>query len=205
LPDIAAPPQGEATWIAQRMRLNGLPMSLKSFRSHLQSDAVFQHYEAWARGRGTWEVRRSQQPGWQILSLKSRQYFITIQARETSAGAEGTITVSTPPSEARTSIDTEFPTPRSALIVNLQQYDDVGLASEHISLTSSRSVHIEAQAFAQLLERAGWQIVRDQRSVEVKRGHVLEAQRGAEHALLTLLPDHHHPAKTAIIIVWRKA
>ncbi len=35
LPDLAAPPQGSAQWIARSMRMNGLPMTLKAFESRL--------------------------------------------------------------------------------------------------------------------------------------------------------------------------
>jgi hypothetical protein len=46
LPDLAAPPQGTAQWIARNMRMNGLPMSLKAFESRLAPDAVLAYYES---------------------------------------------------------------------------------------------------------------------------------------------------------------
>lgn len=205
LPEIDAPPQGDTQWIAKSMRLNGLPMTLKAFQSRLDPDALMHHYESWARGGSTDETRRSTNAPWQVLAIKSERHYITIQSRAAIGGSEGTIAVSSRLEGARLKVDTRFPRPAAATIVNLQEYDDLGIESEHISLTSPRSVMTEVLAFSQLLTRDGWQLIREQRSQDVRRGHVLEAQKGAQHALLTLLPDQARPSMTAIVIVWRKA
>lgn len=205
LPDLAAPPQGSAQWIARSMRMNGLPMSLKAFESRLSPDAVLAHYESELRSSGTHEVRRSRNSPWQVLVFKSREHFITVQARAASAGSEGTILVSPAPDPAKLELRTEFPRPPTARIVNLQQYDDSGMQSEHISLASERPPFIEAQAFSQLLITNGWNIIDTRPTRESYRGFVLEAQRQAEQALLVIIPDSARPATTAIVVTWKKS
>lgn len=205
LPELDAPPQGEAQWVARSMRLNGLPMTLKAFQSRLSSDAVLHHYESWSRGVPRAQTRRSNNPPWQVLAIQSQCCYITIQARATLNGSEGTLAVSAALDRAELKTQTAFPRPSSASIVNLQQYEDAGVESEHISLSSTRSVTTEASAFSQALTRAGWRIIRNHRSSHTPRGHVLEAQKGAQHALLTILPDQVRPTGTAIVVVWRKA
>ncbi|MGH8177233.1 MAG: hypothetical protein ACREV5_13315 [Steroidobacter sp.] len=204
-PELNAPPQGEAQWVARSMRLNGLPMTVKAFHSRLTPDAVMHHYESWGRATGGAQLRRSMSAPWQVLAIQLPHHYITIQARAIRDGSEGTIAVTQPLDRAELATRTGFPRPPTTTIVNLQQYDDFGAESEHISLTSARSVAIEALAFSHLLVVEGWQVVRDQRSSAGTRGHVLEAQKGAQHALLTLMPDHGRPIATAIVIVWRKA
>lgn len=204
LPEVDAPPQGDAQWVSRSMRLNGLPMTLKAFQSRLEPGALMHHYESWARS-GSNETHRSMIAPWQVLAIKSAGHYITIQARAASGGSEGTIAVSSRLEGVRLKVDTRFPRSAAATIVNLQQYEDHGVESEHISLASPRSVMTEALAFSQLLTRYGWQLIRDQRSQDIRRGHVLEAQKGAQHALLTLLPDQARPTATAIIIVWKKS
>ena len=56
----------------------------------------------------------------------------------------------------------------------------------------------------QELTRNGWQVIRRQHMRETARGVVIEAQRGAQQALLTLQPDRAQPSMTAIVIVWKK-
>lgn len=204
-PELDAPPQGTAQWIAKSMRLNGLPMTLKSFDSRLNADAVLRHYEAWARGRHAHESTRSRHGEWQVLALKSERYFITIQARPTREGSHGTITVSPRIEGARLRMATTFPIPASMQIVNVQQYDDLGIESEHISLSSARAAGLEARAFAHLLVQDGWQLLREQPAREITRGHVLEAQKGAQHAAVTIMPDQQASARSVAIVMWKKS
>ena len=204
LPDLASPPQGEARWVARSMRMNGLPMTLKTFESRLSSDAVLSHYESQASLAGSSEVRRSENPPWHVLMLKSRKYFITVHAREVTGGSEGTILVSPAPDTSVMNAKTSFPMLSSTRIVSLQQYDDDGSESEHISLSSSREPFTELQDFSQLLIREGWVVVDTRPTVEMTRGFVLEVQRETEHALLVIGPNAARPSTTAIVIAWKK-
>jgi hypothetical protein len=137
--------------------------------------------------------------------LKSRDYFITVHARPDASGSEGTILVSPALDPATLKLQTDFPRPRTARIVNLQQYDDAGMQSEHISLSSERAPFTEAQAFSQLLITNGWNIINTRPTRESYRGFVLEAQRQAEQVLLVIIPDAARPSTTAIIVTWRKS
>lgn len=204
LPILSAPPQGQAQWIAKNMRMNGLPMTLKVFESRLTPDAVLSHYESSLKTKGTHESRRTTNAPWQVLMLKSADHFITVHARAVAHGSEGTILVSPAIEPASLRMRTEFPRPASARIVNLQQYDDDGVQSEHISLSSNRAAFTELHDFSQLLISEGWTVIDTRPTQEVQRGFVLEAQRGAEQALLVFVPNAAQPMTTAISVVWRK-
>lgn len=203
--DLAAPPQGEAQWIARSMRMNGLPMTLKAFESRLSPDAVLSHYESQLKSSSSNEARRSFNAPWQVLMLKSREHFITVHARAVSRGSEGTILVSAALAPATLRLQTNFPRPPSTRIVNLQQYDDSGMESEHIGLSSNRTPFAEAQAYSELLIRSGWTVLDTRPTHETHRGFVLEAQRQVEHALLVIFPDVAQPATTAIVVTWKKS
>lgn len=205
LPQLGEPPQGEAQWIARSMRHNGLPMTLQSFSSRLSASAVLQHYEARAKDESARESVRSQRGDWQVLALKGADYFATIQALDSPPGSIGTIMITADPSQAEASLATRFPLPPSMKIVSLQQYEDRGDHAEHISLISTRAPHVEALSCAEILSRAGWQLMLDVPARSIRYGHVLEAQKGASHARLTFMPDLSRTARTAIIIVWKKA
>lgn len=201
LTEVPAPPQGQSEWVARSMRMNGLPMTLKSFRSRLTPDALCQYYEAMGNRQHV-AIQRLRRGEWLVLSMNARDELITVQARQTLEGSEGTITVSPALTTVHLTIDTAFPHPATASIVNLQEYDDEGSEAEHISLASARSVAVETQAFIDRLQRDGWQARR--RSTRAGGGQVIEAQKGAQHALLNLMRNHAAPG-TAIVVVWRKS
>lgn len=204
LPDIGPPPQGEVQWIARSMRMNGIPMTLKVVQTRLSPSELFTFYEASMRGQSGNEFRRWATGEWQSLSIRSPRHYATIQVRPVIAGSEGIIAVTMSPEQAKPKLASEFPRPLLTRIVSLQEYDDAGIESEHISLSSHRAVTVEARAFHQVLTRAGWQITKQQTAREAGRGVLIEAQHGAQQALLTLLPDATQPSTTAIVVVWRK-
>jgi hypothetical protein len=205
LPVVVSPPLGEAQWVAEHMRLNGLPMSLKIFVSPLGIDEVFTYYESWGRTHGMKDANRSRRDEWQVLGMKSIHHLVSIQARPTSRGVEGTITVSPIPDGVHPDISTRLPHPPSVRVVSVQQYQDGDVASEQISMVSLRSASIEARAFADMLARAGWRLARNEPASGSIRGYLIEAQRGPEHLVMTLQPDRTREATTAIVIVWKKS
>ena len=204
LPDVPAPPQGSVQWVAQSMRINGLPLTLKTFESRLSPGELFNYYERIAARWGHSEFRRSHMRQAQLLSIRGPDHAITVEATATVSGCTGTITVSGLPELRQTAADSAFPRPATARLVNWQEYDDDGIESEHLSLASSRAVAVEAAAFVSELSRAGWQVIREQ-SMQTSRGKIIEAQRGAQQALITLQSDRSHAAATAIVVVWRKS
>lgn len=204
LPDIDAPPQGQAQWVARSMRMNGLPMTIKAFQTTMGTDEVLNFYEHWWAGKALAQYSRSKQGEWRILGIHSDKYAITIEVRKTLGGAEGTIAVS-PKLGKVERVATTFPHPVSATLLNLQEYDDDGIEAEYISMSSARSVSAEAHDFASLLEREGWQLIIDRRAQVETDAYIIEAQKGANHAQLTFKPNVVKNANTSIAIVWRKS
>ncbi|HEY0686310.1 MAG TPA: hypothetical protein VGD45_28475 [Steroidobacter sp.] len=202
-PEPAPPPNGEAQWVAQSMRMNGLPMTIKAFKTSADVDDVIYFYEHWWRAKGKADYTRSQRGEWSILGIKTAEHYITVQARPTLGGSEGTIAVSGDPGKVKR-VATRFPHPKSATVVTLQEYEDFGIRSEHITLLSGRAPNIEAREFAEMLTRSGWKLVMDQRAKKTQ-GHVIEAQKNAQHAHLSFLPGRELGATTAVTVVWKKS
>jgi hypothetical protein len=203
-PQLPAPPSGSAQWISRSMRMNGLAMTLQAFQSRLTADAVLSHYESWSRSRGHGKSRRSRSAQGQQLSLDLGSYLVTIEAQTSAGRTVGTILVSKGPNSTPPRIATAFPRPASARVVNLQQFEDEGVEAEHISLISQRAPQVEAHAFARALEREDWVLIREQPMQQLVRGRVLEAQKGAQLASITIFPHQTSSTTTAVLIVWKK-
>lgn len=202
LPDIDAPVGGEAVWIARAMRLNGVPMTIKSFTSPTNAAEVLHQYEHRLRASADMKTRRTQEGDWHVLAVLTNDYYATIRARNTSRGTEGVVIVTPPLADMKPMKRTRFPHPDSAAIVSLQEYDDAGIEAEHISFASPRSVAIEAGAFAARLSQHGWQLLRSEPTHE-RDGHVIEAQKATAFALINLRRTETGGA--TILVVWRKA
>jgi hypothetical protein len=204
LPDIQAPPGGSAAWIAQSMRLNGVPMTIKRLTSPSNAQTTLHYYESDLRKSSDLKMRRSQEGQWQMLAVMHDRYYATIRLHDAGVGAIGTITVTPALSQARPSKRTRFPHPASSRVVSLQQYEDRGIEAEHINLVSSRSVTIAAREFAAELSKQGWEVLRNEPTARRRDGYVIEAQKAASLAQINLRRAENGPA-TAILVVWRKA
>lgn len=204
LPEIAAPAGGQAAWIARAMRLNGVPMTIKRFSSPANADEVLHQYEQKLRTSSDMKTQRTHEGQWRVLAIITDRYYATIRARNNVHGAEGTITVTPPLADLVARKHTSFPRPETTQVLSLQEYEDDGIEAEHISLVSRRSVAIEAHAFETHLERAGWQLLRSEPTLEQRGGHVIEAQKAAALAFINLRRAESGGA-TTILIVWRKA
>lgn len=202
LPDIAAPAGGEAVWIARAMRLNGVPMTIKSFTSPTNADEVLHQYEHRLRTGADMKTRRGLDGAWHVLAVMTDDYYATIRARNTPQGTEGVVIVTPPLAAMKPAKHTRFPHPDSASVVSLQEYDDSGIEAEHISFASRRSVAIEARAFAALLSRRDWQLLRSEPTHD-RNGHVIEAQKSTGLAFIHLRRAESGGA--TILVVWRKA
>ena len=126
-----------------------------------------------------------------------------MQARKTLIGSEGTIAVSSNPDTVE-EVATKFPHSRSATVQELQEYDDSGIEAEHITFSSSRDLSAELNEFSDALRRAGWGLVLSQ-PAQKSVGHILEVQKGGNHARLTFQRVREAGAATTVTVIWRKA
>jgi len=204
LPDIDPPPQGQAQWVARSMRLNGLPMTIKSFSTTMSVDDVLNYYEHWWSGRELAQYTRSKSGEWRMLGIHGEKVAVTIEARSALGGSEGTITVS-PKLGNVTKPVTQFPHPLMTKVVNLQEYDDDGIEAEHISMTSQRDVGSESSDFASLLKRNGWQLVISRRAASQADGYVIEAQKGGQQVQLVFKQNASSTERTGIAVIWIKS
>ncbi|HEY8538740.1 MAG TPA: hypothetical protein VIL28_07720 [Steroidobacteraceae bacterium] len=201
LPELDAPPGGTAAWIAQAMRLNGVPMTIKSFAASMNAQEVLHYYERRLRSSNT-QTKRWHEGENHVLGVLSDNAYITVRARNTAHGAQGTITVTPPLAKQRSMLRTRFPHPPSARVANLQQYEDEGIEAEHISFVSAHSVASAARELTQFLREKGWTVHRSAPMFQTRGGHVIEAQKDASLAHLSF--RRLKSGETAILVVWKK-
>lgn len=204
LPELPPPPQGETQWIAQSMRMNGLPMTIKAVYSHAMPDEVVYFYESWAKRAGDIQTRRWHTNQSELLSIRADSFMTTIEVQRVVSGTQGTIVTSAPPNSTAFKTETEFPHPATWRVANLQQYEDEGKEAEHITFTSRRAPIAEAQAIGALFVASGWALLNQQAARASANSYVVEAQRSAEQARVLISQDGGHRSTTLITVVWSK-
>jgi len=202
LPDVPAPPQGESQWIARAMRMNGLPMTIQALYSHEGPGDLVHFYESWAKQVSGAQTKRSRTRDAEMLSIRSSSFLITIELHPVITGTQGTIATSAPPEKATLSTTTDFPHPKSWRVANLQEYDDAGKETEHITFTSEQGPAHDAQAIADLLGSSGWILVNEHASSA--NNFLVEAQRNAELARIVITGDVEHRVNSLVTVVWSK-
>ena len=204
-PSVPSPPQGSVQWIAKSMRMNGVPMTLQSLRSKLSPEAVLHYYESWSKQQSSAQSVRTRIDREEALTIKVGDYLISIRAQRGASGTHGIITSSLASLKGNNRVTTAFPAPSHLRLVNLQEYEDEAGEAEHLSFVSTRAPHVETSALARSLEDAGWKLLHQRPMRETMRGYVIETQKGAQHAQLSILPSADLALGARILIVWKKS
>lgn len=202
LPDLPVPPQGETEWVARSMRMNGLPMTIQTLVSRSAPSEVIHFYESWAKHQNSAQTRQWHTRDAQVLSIRAASYLATVELRRVVGGSQGTIVISSPPEKSSLMTSTQFPHPSSWRVANLQQYEDDGKETEHITFTSTHEPANEAQVILEMLAASGWTLI----NKDAARVHdvLLEWQRNAELARVVVTSGTDHRANTLITVLWSK-
>jgi len=201
-PDLPTPPQGETQWIARSMRMNGLPMTIQSLVSRSVPSEVIQFYQSWAMQEGGSQTRQWHTHDNEVLSIRAVSYLVTIELQQVVSGSQGTIVISSPPERARLNTATEFPHPSYWRVANLQQYEDDGKETEHITFTSTHMPESEAQAIMEMLASNGWILISEHSSSA--NDFSVELQRNTQFARVVITSRVDQRANTLVTVLWSK-
>lgn len=203
LPEVELMPELKGYWVARRMVMNGLPASIRVIRGAINPETVIAHYErSWRHDKHTTLKRREGQ--WYVISARRSDQFVTLQIRAAGAGSEGLIMVSADPADYTPRFDTAFPLPQSVVVIGRQTYVDGDVEAESITLRSPRSLSSETLAFKDLLAREGWLVTIDRAASSTTGGHMMEFQKGSQHAQIFLARNPAGGGETLMLITWRR-
>lgn len=185
LPQVGSVHGVQTAWVARKMSQNGVPMSIRSFKSKRSIDEVLQAYRKALLASGAQHADIVHSAGVNTLGAGMGPYFINVQgANHKGMGSAGFIVVSVMPGVMDSSTDTSLPVPKGAHVLSVQRYDEQGKKAESATMASSKAVSVMADDVKAGLKGRGWSQLKhysdadtgDKRFMMFKRGHeVLQA------------------------------
>jgi len=157
LPQMRVMPGMETRWIAARMAWNGLPMSVRLFRTTASPQAVLAWYERlWSR-RGQGEVVRRRQGPWRVIGHRDERHYRTVRVRAVPGGAEGLLTISPRPERVRPLRRVEgLPLPGDLRVLHRIDSLDGTRRAWSYTLASPYGAEATLRRIRDGLVRAGW-------------------------------------------------
>ncbi len=201
LPELELMQGMEASWAAERMAMNGVPMSIRTFTSGRSAQRVLEFYERrWQKNGLT--PKREAFDGYRTIGAAREDLYFSVQVRDSRGGSEGRITVSR--RDYAGDKKTRFPLPRRTQTVSKIDSLDAGTRAESIVAYAPGSALENASWFTNELARQGWS--RDPYVPEdTVSEKVLAFQRDTEMCQVTLVPNQPgHRGKTMLLIHWIK-
>lgn len=188
-PEFPTPHVGQLQWVAENMRMNGVPMQIKELTTDQTPQQVLAFYkQRWSQSPPYYhEYEVSGMPA--IATLRSGCFY-TVQVMSFGRGAKALLGVSTKPEGGQFKTPGNgFPNMAGSKVLNDVDHYDAGKTGRTILLVNNYSPDANLNFYRRTLADDGWSAVID-RPVEGSKGisHVLVMKRGYHEANVTISP-----------------
>lgn len=157
LPEVGDVQGVQTAWVARKMSQNGVPMSIRSFKSVRSINDVLKAYRKTLLASGAQHADIVHTAGVNTLGAGIGPYFINVQgANHGGMGSVGFIVVSLVPGVMDSSTDTSLPVPDDAHVLSVQRYSEQGRKAESVTMASRRAISVMADNVRADLEGRGW-------------------------------------------------
>ena len=156
-PAAPVPPGSRLTLVAQRIALDGLPLSIVQVASPLPLTAFLQFYaHAWVTPQGKPAYVRYPLGPWQAIAHGSGACFYTVQAQALGTGTTALIGVSMPQRSQSNAELINVTAPENARVITHMVSVDGGRRGNTWLLYTANSPDSVVQFYARALHAQGW-------------------------------------------------
>ncbi len=157
-PELPLPPKADVQWIAQSMRVSGIPTRVLQFQSRASRAEIVEYYRAY------WTGGYPQKPSVRpvedstVVGQKHGPYLMTVTVRDAARnGSQGVIAVAR---FAGSTIDRnpgDFPMMPGAQVVRVIESDDPGQHNRELMVSTPQPPESVLQFYQASFQNAGWQ------------------------------------------------
>ena len=206
LPELEVIPGASSQWIAQKMAINGLPMSIREFKYKGTAKDVRRYYTTRWRTKGHGKTTEQTLGFDTILGYELRGHYFSVQYYEQDGLVIGKLAVSEVPNSRNfRKQKTDFPLPPGSKLVRKVEYLDYGRRSETLTIESRRSLNSAAGYIGGQLTNTGWvETIAPVESSSLKVHYKqIQYQRQGEQIQITLYPQAGKKNRmTEILVNW---
>lgn len=187
-PEFPVPHVGQLQWIAENIRMNGVPMQIKELTTEQTPQQVLAFYKRrW--GEAPPYFHEYEVAGMPTIATLRSGCFYTVQVQAHGRGAKALLGVTTRPDGPVKAAGAGFPNMAGSKVLNDIDHYDTGKTGRTILLTNGYSPDANLNFYRRAMADDGWTAVID-RPVEGSKGisHVLVMKRGYHEANLTISP-----------------
>ena len=159
-PAVPSPPKSKVEWVAESMRVNGVPMRVMHFESSAGRTEVVEYY------RSYWSGGYPVKPSVRVLGDATvvgqahGPYFLTVKVKDAPNGAsEGLIAVSRVLGSKVERSPGEVPLMPGAKVIQVVESNDPGKRSREVSIASESAASSVVHYYQAALSEAGWRQV----------------------------------------------
>jgi len=191
-PELPLPPKADVQWVAQSMRVNGMPTRVLQFQSRASRAEVVEYYRAhWT---GAYPLKPSVRAVGDetVVGQKHGPYLMTVTVRDAARdGSEGVLSVAQV-AGAKTDLDPGgLPMMPGAHVVRVVETDDPGQHSRQLMVVNPLPAPSVLQFYQSSLQDAGWQQIQLNdvpRTAQGGGGSLLVFARDASQMQLSIEP-----------------
>jgi hypothetical protein len=159
-PELPLPPHSKTDWVAQDMKVNGVPMRVIHFESTVSRAEVAAYYTAhWSggyRGKPSVQVQGDET----VVGQMHGPYFMTLKVDERPKGAsEGFLSVSRIAGVKADLSPGDLPLMPGARVVSVVESNDPGKRSRQLVVAQDAGVDMSANYYQATLGNRGWQVI----------------------------------------------
>ena len=188
-PEFPTPHVGQLQWVAENMRMNGIPMQIKELTTEQTPQQVLAFYKRrW--GDTPPYYHEYEVTGMPAIATLRNGCFYTVQVQPHGRGAKALLGISTKPDGGPPKAPgMGFPNMAGSRILNDVDHYDTGKTGRTILLFNSYSPDANLNFYRRALADEGWSGIID-RPVSGAKGisHVLVMKRGYHEANVTISP-----------------
>lgn len=156
-PEMPKPPQSKSQWIADSMRVNGVPMRVLQFQSSASRQEVVDYYKArWTNGSAL-KPAINALDGATVIGQMQGPYLLNVKVRDgIKGGSTGLLSVSRILGSKPDFSPGDVPLSPGAMVKSVVESNDPGKHNREVVLQAPQSTASVMNFYGAALEAAGW-------------------------------------------------
>lgn len=161
-PEIPSPPKAKVQWVADNMRVNGVPTRVMQFQSQEGRNDIVEYYRAFWSGGYPTKPSVTALGASTVISQRHGPYFMTVKVEDASGGSShGLIAVSRVGGSKVELNAGDLPLMPGAKVVSVVESSDPGKHNREVVVLSRQTPQSVLQFYQSFYENAGWRQVQN--------------------------------------------